>query len=85
MDDIEHAEYMSTIKKHIDVAKAALQSIADMTAGIDKTVGMMAVLHIDAVATQEVEVADTLPDMIITNMAKAATVLMTASSTSWNV
>lgn len=47
MDDIEHAEYMNTIKKHIDVAKAALQSIADMTAGIDKAVGMMALYRKD--------------------------------------
>ena len=47
MDDIEHAKFMAEIKEQIDIAKQALQRIADMSDGVDGAVGYMALYRRD--------------------------------------
>ena len=43
----EHTKYMAAIKSQVDIAKSALQRIADISCGIDGPVGMMALYRRD--------------------------------------
>lgn len=43
----EHTKYMTAIKEQVDIAKSALQHIADISCGVDGGVGIMALYRRD--------------------------------------